>query len=157
MTLACVKCEAGDLTAKGHDPGRAGSGIKRYGFAVCVEFGQEVEIVDPGTDRGGHQRLGRVREGTCGVEQSGDALEAVREGIGILDREQPDTRTGGGLTALQARAVFFATRENEVQSGRRGMLRCHATGVAGGSIDHESVHGDSSISSVIIRVSRRCA
>ena len=81
---------------------------------------------------------------SSGVEQNGNALETVRDGIRIIERNCPDPCAEAVGQCLQATPALFPARKDEVQSGRRGMFCCHATGIAGGSIDHQCVHGDAS-------------
>jgi hypothetical protein len=148
--------DASTASRQKHDSGRTGSSIEGQSFTVCIEFGREVEIMYSGTGCGRHERLGRVCEGASGVEQNGDAREFGHDGIGIVQREEPDTCVETVCQRLKFRPVLFATGENEVESDRRGMLGRHATSITGGAVDHESVHVDGS-SSVIIRDLRRCA
>jgi hypothetical protein len=83
--------DASTASRQEHLASRAGPVIERQRFAVCVEFGREVEIVYPGADRGRHQRFGRVHERAGGVEKNRNVLKAGRDGIGIAERKESDT------------------------------------------------------------------
>ena len=123
-----------------HVPAHAGQqhhvrfGAQLLGKAVHVDFGGDVQVVGAIGDTGPHQRSGGLGERPSEIEQDVDLVQ-----LGSLRREYAVRRVQ--LSCQGRQALGVAAGQHQVESKCFRVVRRHASGVAGGAVDHQGFHG----------------